>query len=110
MPQALAVAGPLLWGYWDEMFMLFLLAAYVRDQLQPNRDYVGLERLLGWPFRVAKDPSQALMSTTTEGVAGCVATFVRSDPLLATTQARANCAFGPSRRGLRICGNITIFF
>jgi hypothetical protein len=97
MLQALAVAGPLLWEYWDEMTVLFLLAAYVRDQLQANRDYVGLERLLGWPFRVVKDPSQVLMATATEGVAGCVAAFVRSDPLRSTTQAMANCVFSPRR-------------
>ena len=96
MPQALEV-GPALWEYWGEATMLLLLASYVRDQLHANRDDVGLERLFGWPFKALKDPWQALMATTKEGVGGCVAALVRSDPLRATTQARAKCAFGPRR-------------
>ena len=90
MPQALEFVGSLVWEYWDETAMLFLLAPYVRDQLQANRDDVRLERLFGWPFRVLTDPLQTLMATTKEGAGGCVAALVRSDPLRATTQARAN--------------------
>ena len=38
MPQALEFVGSLVWDYWDETAMLCLLAPYVRDQLQANRD------------------------------------------------------------------------
>ena len=80
--------------------MLLLLAPYGRDLLQAfnGRDDVRVGKLLGKPFRALKDPLQlALMATTKKGAGGCVAALVRSDPLRATTQARANCAFGPRR-------------
>jgi hypothetical protein len=57
MPQALEV-GPALWEYWDEAAMLLLLASYVRDEMQANRDDVGLERLFGRPFKALKDPGK----------------------------------------------------